>query len=119
MVRTTFSSREVISALTSHGFVPVGGKGSHTTLRCENPDTGEVRTILVDGVIDETAVGTVVVAQLAVQFLIVIAIIAYYGRDTLARGAVPGGLMSEGRNNDHEHRDSNCGHYICFEIPAL
>ncbi len=47
VVRTTFSSREVISALTSHGFVPVGGKGSHTTLRYENADTGEVRTVTV------------------------------------------------------------------------
>jgi predicted RNA binding protein YcfA (HicA-like mRNA interferase family) len=27
--------------------VPVGGKGSHTTLRYENPDIGEVRTVTV------------------------------------------------------------------------
>ena len=47
MVRTTFSSREIITALAKHGFVPVGGKGSHTTLRYENPDTGEVRTVTV------------------------------------------------------------------------
>lgn len=47
MVRTTFSAREVISALVAHGFVPVGGKGSHTTLRYENPDTGEVRVVTV------------------------------------------------------------------------
>ncbi|PSQ39062.1 type II toxin-antitoxin system HicA family toxin [Halobacteriales archaeon SW_5_70_135] len=47
MVRTTFSTREVLSALTSHGFVPVGGKGRHTTLRYENPDTGKVRTVTV------------------------------------------------------------------------
>ena len=47
MVRTTFSSREVIKTLTKHGFVPVGGKGSHTTLRYENDDTGEVRTVTV------------------------------------------------------------------------
>lgn len=47
MVRTTFSSREVIKTLTSHGFVPVGGKGSHTTLRYENPNTGDVRTVTV------------------------------------------------------------------------
>jgi predicted RNA binding protein YcfA (HicA-like mRNA interferase family) len=47
VVRTTFSSREVIKGLTKHGFVPVGGKGSHTTLRYENPDTGEVRTVTV------------------------------------------------------------------------
>ena len=47
VVRTTFSSGEVISALTSHGFIPVGGKGSHTTLRYKNTDTGEVRTVTV------------------------------------------------------------------------
>ena len=47
MVRTTFSYREVLKVLTSHGFVPVGGKGSHTTLRYENADTGEVRTVTV------------------------------------------------------------------------
>ena len=47
MVRTTFSSGEIIKALTKHGFVPVGGKGSHTTLRYENADTGEVRTVTV------------------------------------------------------------------------
>lgn len=47
MTRTTFSSREVIKALTKHGFVPVGGKGSHTTLRYEDPNTGEVRTVTV------------------------------------------------------------------------
>jgi len=48
--------------------------------------------IIVDGVIDETAVGTVVVAQLAVQLLVVVAIVAYYGRDTLARGEIPGAV---------------------------
>ena len=47
MVRTTFSSVEILTVLTRHGFVPVGGKGSHTTLRYENPDTGEVRTVTV------------------------------------------------------------------------
>jgi len=47
VVRTTFSAREVISALASHGFVPVGGKGSHTTLRYTNSETGEVRTVTV------------------------------------------------------------------------
>ncbi len=47
MVRTTFSSREVIKTLTKHGFIPVGGKGSHTTLRYENPETGEVRVVTV------------------------------------------------------------------------
>jgi predicted RNA binding protein YcfA (HicA-like mRNA interferase family) len=47
VVRTNFSSREIIKGLSKHGFVPVGGKGSHTTLRYENPDTGEVRTVTV------------------------------------------------------------------------
>ena len=47
MVQTTLSSRDVIKTLTKHGFVPVGGKGSHTTLRYENSDTGEVRTVTV------------------------------------------------------------------------
>jgi len=47
VVRTTFSSTEVIKTLTKHGYVPVGGKGSHTTLRYENADTGEVRTVTV------------------------------------------------------------------------
>lgn len=47
MVRTTFSSREIIKGLSKHGFVPVGGKGSHTTLRYVNKDTGEVRTVTV------------------------------------------------------------------------
>jgi predicted RNA binding protein YcfA (HicA-like mRNA interferase family) len=37
----------VITTLTKHGYVPVGGKGSHTTLRYENRDTGEVRTVTV------------------------------------------------------------------------
>lgn len=46
--------------------------------------------IVVEGVIDETAIGTVVVAQLAVQLLVVVAIVAYYGHDTLARGEIPG-----------------------------
>ncbi|MFC6616326.1 MULTISPECIES: type II toxin-antitoxin system HicA family toxin [Halopenitus] len=47
MVRTTFSSDEIIKGLSKHGFVPVGGKGSHTTLRYKNPDTGKVRTVTV------------------------------------------------------------------------
>jgi len=47
VVRTTFSSPELIKALSRHGFVPVGGKGSHTTLRYEHPETGEVRTVTV------------------------------------------------------------------------
>mgnify|MGYP005853120989 FL=1 len=45
MDRTTFSSREIIKGLSKHGFIPVGGKGSYTTLQYENEDTGEVRTV--------------------------------------------------------------------------
>lgn len=46
--------------------------------------------IVVEGVTDEYAVGMVVVAQLLVQLLVVIVIIAYYGRESLARGRIPG-----------------------------
>lgn len=46
--------------------------------------------IVVDGVVDEGAVGTVVVVHLAVYVLIVFAVVAYYGREKLADGAVPG-----------------------------
>lgn len=46
--------------------------------------------IIVDGIIDETAVATVVVTQVIVQLLVVVAIVAYYGRNTLACGKIPG-----------------------------
>ncbi|WP_345784775.1 CPBP family intramembrane glutamic endopeptidase [Halobellus ordinarius] len=46
--------------------------------------------IVVDGVIDEAAVGTVVMVQLAVQLLVVVALVGYYGFDSLARGEIPG-----------------------------
>lgn len=46
--------------------------------------------IIVDGIIDETAVATVVVTQVIVQLLVVVAIVAYYGRNTLACGEIPG-----------------------------
>jgi hypothetical protein len=42
VVRTNFSSTEIIKGLSKHGFVPVGGREAHTTLRYENADTGEV-----------------------------------------------------------------------------
>ncbi|WP_276256261.1 CPBP family intramembrane glutamic endopeptidase [Halomontanus rarus] len=48
--------------------------------------------IVVEGVIDEYAVGTVVVAQLLVQLLVVVVLIAYYGRESLARGRIPGAI---------------------------
>lgn len=53
----TLSSRAVIKTLVNHGFVPVGGKGSHTTLRYENPETGEVRVVTVPQA-DPIPVGT-------------------------------------------------------------
>lgn len=43
MARTTFSGREVISVLTSFGYVPTSRTGRHVRPRYENPDTGEVR----------------------------------------------------------------------------
>lgn len=46
--------------------------------------------LIVEGVLDETAVGTVVMVQLVVQLLVVVAFVVYYGGDTLARGAIPG-----------------------------
>ncbi|SEQ97376.1 CPBP family intramembrane glutamic endopeptidase [Natrinema salaciae] len=46
--------------------------------------------IVVEGVVDEHAVGTVVVAQLLVQLLVVVVLVAYYGRESLARGRIPG-----------------------------
>ena len=46
--------------------------------------------ILVDGVVDERAVGVVVVVHLAVYVLIALSLVAYYGRERLADGEVPG-----------------------------
>ena len=46
--------------------------------------------IVVDGVVDEGAVGTVVVVHLAVYVLVVLAVVAYYGRERLADGTIPG-----------------------------
>lgn len=57
MVRTTFSGREVISALMKFDYVPVHREGSHVRLRYENPDTGEVRLVDVP-MHDEIRIGT-------------------------------------------------------------
>lgn len=46
--------------------------------------------LIVDGIIDETAVATVTVTQTLVTLLVVIAIVAYFGRKSLARGEIPG-----------------------------
>jgi len=53
--------------------------------------------IFVDGVVDERAVGTVVVIHLAVYVLIVLVVVAYYGREKLSRGEVPGSRYVGGR----------------------
>jgi len=45
--------------------------------------------ILVDGVVNERAVGVVTSVHLAVYVLIALGLVAYYGRDTLARGPIP------------------------------
>ncbi|MFW5918550.1 MAG: CPBP family intramembrane glutamic endopeptidase [Haloferacaceae archaeon] len=46
--------------------------------------------ILIENVVDETAVATVVAAHVAVQLLVVVAIVAVYGGTSLARGEIPG-----------------------------
>ena len=46
--------------------------------------------ILIDGVINERAVGIVTAVHLVVYIALAVAIIAYYGRKSLARGSIPG-----------------------------
>ena len=46
--------------------------------------------VVVAGVVDERAVGTVVVVHLAVYVVVALAVVAYYGRERLANGAVAG-----------------------------
>ena len=46
--------------------------------------------LVVDGVIDETAVATVTATQVLVTLLVVLAIVGYFGRESLAHGDVPG-----------------------------
>lgn len=57
MARRTFSGREVAKVLTNHGYEPAGGRGSHRKLVYEDPNTGEVRTVIVP-MHDEIAIGT-------------------------------------------------------------
>jgi membrane protease YdiL (CAAX protease family) len=54
--------------------------------------------ILVEGVIDERAVGVVTVVHLAVYVAIALAIVAVYGRATLARGDPPDAADAGGRS---------------------
>jgi predicted RNA binding protein YcfA (HicA-like mRNA interferase family) len=45
---TDFSGRDVVKALSKHGFSPVGRTGSHVKLRYENPnDPDDVRVVSV------------------------------------------------------------------------
>jgi len=57
MVRTVFSGQEIISVLTSFGYVPKSHRGSHVRLRYENSDTSEVRNVDVP-LHEEIAIGT-------------------------------------------------------------
>jgi membrane protease YdiL (CAAX protease family) len=55
-------------------------------------------TLVVDGVINETAVATVTATQVGVQLLAVLAIVAYFGRESLSRGEIPGVSHLRGEN---------------------
>lgn len=46
-MRYTFSSRDVYRVLTDHGFDHVDTTGSHAKLRRVDPNTGEVRNVIV------------------------------------------------------------------------
>lgn len=47
MVRTTFTGREVASALQAMSYTPVDRTGSHLKLRWESPQGDEVRVVTV------------------------------------------------------------------------
>ena len=47
MAYADFPGREIVSALRSKRYVPVGRTGSHVKLRYEHPETGEVRVVTV------------------------------------------------------------------------
>lgn len=54
--------------------------------------------LLIDGVINERAVGIVTVVHLVVYTFLALAIVAYYGRESLARGKIPGPADIGGAN---------------------
>ncbi|WP_265110011.1 CPBP family intramembrane glutamic endopeptidase [Halosolutus halophilus] len=54
--------------------------------------------LVVDGVVDETAIATVTATQVMVQLLVVLAIVAYFGRKSLSRGEIPGAAYIRGEN---------------------
>jgi predicted RNA binding protein YcfA (HicA-like mRNA interferase family) len=47
VVYADFSGREIVKALRSKRYVPVGRTGSHVKLRYEHPETDEVRIVTV------------------------------------------------------------------------
>ena len=47
MVYANFSGREIVKALRSKNFKPVGRTGSHVKLRYEHPKSEEVRIVIV------------------------------------------------------------------------
>ncbi len=47
MAYADFSGREIVKALRTKRYVPVGRTGSHVKLRYEHPETGEVRVVTV------------------------------------------------------------------------
>lgn len=57
MVRTTFSGQEILSVLTSFGYVPQSHRGSHVRVRYEHPETETVRNVDVP-LHDEVTIGT-------------------------------------------------------------
>lgn len=57
MPRRTFSGREVAKVLSDHGYVSVGGRGSHRKFVYVHPVTSEKRVVMVP-MHDEIAIGT-------------------------------------------------------------
>ena len=55
--------------------------------------------LLIDGVVNERAVGIVTGVHLVVYVAISLTIVAYYGRKSLARGTIPGAADSGGTNS--------------------
>jgi predicted RNA binding protein YcfA (HicA-like mRNA interferase family) len=47
MVYASFDGREIVKALRSMGYRPVGREGSHVKLRYDHPETDEVRVVTV------------------------------------------------------------------------
>lgn len=57
MARSTYSGKEIVTALEKWDFVRVDQTGSHVKMRYIHPETGEKRTVMVP-LHDEIATGT-------------------------------------------------------------